>query len=376
MSYLDLVHLDKSYDGTVAVRDFNLSVEKGEFVSLLGPSGCGKTTTLRMIAGFETPDNGSIILSGQEITSIPSNQRGMGMVFQSYALFPNMTAWNNIAFGLRVSRLASAEIKNRVNELLDLVGLGNEGHKFASELSGGQQQRVALARALAIEPRVLLLDEPLSALDAVVRVALRNEIRRIQSALGITTIYVTHDQEEALSISDRVVVMRQAVIEQEGTPEEIYIHPQTYFVATFVGTINQFLGTLADNKKGLVTCCGGELQLAVPPASVSGIPQGEEITVFVRPEEILVSKVGDKAKPGNTYQAVLKSITLLGPVTRLNLDYHGQSIFTDIRTIDRHRFVLDQPVQLSFTPDSCRCMTAEDIQGNDNAIDGIKEVKG
>ncbi|MCJ7734645.1 MAG: ABC transporter ATP-binding protein, partial [Anaerolineales bacterium] len=253
MSYLDLIHLDKSYDGTVAVCDFNLKVKQGEFVSLLGPSGCGKTTTLRMVAGFETPDNGSIVLDGQEISTIPPNQRGMGMVFQSYALFPNMTAWNNVAFGLRVAKHPAAGINNRVNELLDLVGLSDDGHKYAREMSGGQQQRVALARALAIKPRVLLLDEPLSALDAVVRVSLRHEIRRIQSALGITTIYVTHDQEEALSISDRVVVMRQAVIEQIGTPEEIYIQPQTHFVATFVGTINQFSGILKDSQKGLVS---------------------------------------------------------------------------------------------------------------------------
>jgi putative spermidine/putrescine transport system ATP-binding protein len=353
MSYLDLIHLRKAFDETVAVKDFNLQVEKGEFVSLLGPSGCGKTTTLRMIAGFEIPDNGSIVLSGEEITSIPSNQRGMGMVFQSYALFPNMTAWSNIAFGLRVHRVSTAEIKRRVNELLDLVGLSDDGHKFASELSGGQQQRVALARALAIEPRVLLLDEPLSALDAVVRVALRNEIRRIQSALGITTIYVTHDQEEALSISDRVVVMRQAEIEQEGTPEEIYIQPQTPFVATFVGTINQFEGILKDSERGLVSCCGGELELSITPDAAAGLSKGEALTVFVRPEEVLV---GDAGSQDNSFQAVLRSVTLLGPVTRLNLELQGQTVYADIRTIDRHRYVLDKSVQMSFRRDSCRCM--------------------
>lgn len=373
MSYLDLVHLEKSFDGTVAVRDFNLRVEKGEFVSLLGPSGCGKTTTLRMIAGFEIPDNGSISLSGEDITSIPPNQRGMGMVFQSYALFPNMTAWSNIAFGLRVHRVSSGEIKRRVNELLDLVGLATEGHKFASELSGGQQQRVALARALAIEPRVLLLDEPLSALDAVVRVSLRNEIRRIQSALGITTIYVTHDQEEALSISDRVVVMRQAEIEQEGTPEEIYIQPRTHFVATFVGTINQFEGVVKDSQKGLVSCCQGELELSVSPEAIAGMPAGGATTVFVRPEEILVD---DPGKDENSFSAVLNSVTLLGPVTRLNLEHQGQTIYADIRTIDRHKFVLGKPVRLSFRRDSCRCMTGGEETGNDNAFIRTKEVKG
>jgi putative spermidine/putrescine transport system ATP-binding protein len=248
MSYLELTHLVKAFDGTIAVKDFNLQVERGEFVSLLGPSGCGKTTTLRMIAGFESPDAGGIYLAGEEITSLPPERRGMGMVFQSYALFPNMSAWGNVAFGLRVARLSSQEIRKRVDELLDLVGLSDSGHKYASELSGGQQQRVALARALAIEPRVLLLDEPLSALDAVVRVSLRSEIRRIQTALGITTIYVTHDQEEALSISDRVVVMRQAVIEQIGAPEDIYVQPATHFVATFVGSINQIPCVLEDSR--------------------------------------------------------------------------------------------------------------------------------
>jgi putative spermidine/putrescine transport system ATP-binding protein len=373
MSYLDLINLRKSFDGTVAVRNFNLQVEKGEFVSLLGPSGCGKTTTLRMIAGFENPDAGKIVLSGEEITSIPSNQRGMGMVFQSYALFPNMTAWSNIAFGLRVHRVSSAEIKRRVNELLDLVGLSDEGHKFASELSGGQQQRVALARALAIEPRVLLLDEPLSALDAVVRVALRNEIRRIQSALGITTIYVTHDQEEALSISDRVVVMRQAEIEQEGTPEEIYIQPRTHFVATFVGTINQFEGTVMDSQKGQVSCFSGHLELFVPPDEAVDMQAGEAITVFVRPEEILVDNAKDQE---NSFPAVLRSVTLLGPVTRLNLDYQGHSIYADIRTIDRHRFEINEPVQLSFRRESCRCMTEAAPVSNDSGLAQTEEVKG
>lgn len=361
MSYLDLIHLDKSYDGTVAVCDFNLKVKQGEFVSLLGPSGCGKTTTLRMVAGFETPDNGSIVLDGQEISTIPPNQRGMGMVFQSYALFPNMTAWNNVAFGLRVAKHPAAGINNRVNELLDLVGLSDDGHKYAREMSGGQQQRVALARALAIKPRVLLLDEPLSALDAVVRVSLRHEIRRIQSALGITTIYVTHDQEEALSISDRVVVMRQAVIEQIGTPEEIYIQPQTHFVATFVGTINQFSGILKDSQKGLVSGNIGDWEISIPPDAQGKIQKSEPITIFVRPEEIHVSKTDSPAEYVNSLKAVLKTITLLGPVTRLALDFHGQSIIADIKTVDRHRFDINKPVQLSFSREACRIISSVDL---------------
>ncbi len=366
MSYLVLKNLNKAYEGTIAVNDFNLQVEKGEFISLLGPSGCGKTTTLRMIAGFETPDNGHIQLDGEDITSASPNQRGMGMVFQSYALFPNMTAWNNVAFGLRVSKQPSTVVNKRVNELLDLVGLADDGHKYAAEMSGGQQQRVALARALAIEPRVLLLDEPLSALDAVVRVSLRHEIRRIQTALGITTIYVTHDQEEALSISDRVVVMRQAVIEQIGTPEEIYVQPQTHFVATFVGTINQFPGILKDSKLGLVACHSGDLNLFVPPITDGKVQDGGALTIMVRPEEIRVNKIGTDHDLSNSLDANLKTITLLGPVTRLTLEYHGQSIFADIRTVDRHRFDLNKPVQLSFSREACSIMPKVELSNGDN----------
>ena len=356
MSYLELTHLAKTFDGAIAVRDFNLLVEQGEFVSLLGPSGCGKTTTLRMIAGFESPDAGSIYLAGEEITSLPPEHRGMGMVFQSYALFPNMTAWGNVAFGMRVAREPSQEINKRVNELLDLVGLSDSGHKYANELSGGQQQRVALARALAIKPRVLLLDEPLSALDAVVRVSLRHEIRRIQTALGITTIYVTHDQEEALSISDRVVVMRQAMIEQIGTPEDIYVQPETHFVATFVGSINQFRGGWADAQRGLVINANQNWQISIPPITDKALKDKDELIVLVRPEEIHVSQVGGVVEGENTITAEVEDITLLGPVTRLGLNSQGQRVIADIKTVDRGRYIRGQLVQLSFHRKACRVM--------------------
>ena len=364
MSYLELTNLVKTFEGITAVKDFNLHVEKGELVSLLGPSGCGKTTTLRMIAGFESPDSGSIFLADEEITSLPPDQRGMGMVFQSYALFPNMNAWGNIAFGLRVARIPSQEIKKRVDELLDLVGLSESGYKFINELSGGQQQRVALARALAIKPRVLLLDEPLSALDAVVRVALRLEIRRIQTALGITTIYVTHDQEEALSISDRVVVMRQAVIEQTGTPEEIYVQPATHFVATFVGSINQFPCVVKDADSGTVVNKGQNWQLSIPPIKDNKLKNGDELIVLVRPEEIRVSQPGSAASEENNLTAKVKTITLLGPVTQLNLDFQGHQVLVDIKTVDRDRFLPGQVVQFSFPRRACRGMPGHALQGN------------
>ena len=222
----------------------------GEFVSFLGPSGCGKTTTLRMVAGFEVPTSGSIVMDGQDITDIRPNQRNIGMVFQSYALFPNMTVADNIGFGLSVARAPKPDIQQRVKEMLALIKLEQLGGRYPYQLSGGQQQRVALARALAIRPQLLLLDEPLSALDAKIRVSLRNEIRAIQRQLGITTIYVTHDQEEALSLSDRVVVMNQGVIEQVGAPFEIYNFPKTAFVASFVGTLNVLDATVLDPQTG------------------------------------------------------------------------------------------------------------------------------
>ena len=235
MAFLTLKNVSKVFGAAVAVEDFNLDVEKGEFVSFLGPSGCGKTTTLRMIAGFELPSSGEVTLDGEDITYKSPNQRNVGMVFQSYALFPNMTIGQNIGFGLQVRNTDSATIKQRVAEMLSLIHLEKHIDKYPYQLSGGQQQRIALARALAISPRVLLLDEPLSALDAKIRVELRQEIRRIQQATNITTVYVTHDQEEALSLSDRVVVMSQGHMEQVGSPVQIYNHPSTEFVAQFVG---------------------------------------------------------------------------------------------------------------------------------------------
>ena len=242
MPYLELKNVSKAFSGVDVVHDFSLDIEKGTLVSFLGPSGCGKTTTLRMIAGFEQLDEGTIQLDGTDISAVPPNRRDIGMVFQAYALFPNKTVRENVAFGLRMKKTPRNEIGKKVDAVLEMVRLQETADRYPHQLSGGQQQRIALARALAVHPRVLLLDEPLSALDAEVRVVLRGEIRRIQSDLAITTVYVTHDQEEALSISDQVVVMNKGLIEQVGPPEEIYRAPRTRFVATFIGTANQFLG--------------------------------------------------------------------------------------------------------------------------------------
>src|SRR5574341_2409787 len=298
VAYVELRSLNKAFAGKPAVRDFRLSMEKGEFVSRLGPSGCGKSTTLRMIAGFEEPDSGEVWLGDQNMLDLPPHRRGMGMVFQSYALFPHLTAWNNVAFGLRIASRPAGEIRRRVPELLELVGLREAGGQYPRQLSGGQQQRVALARALAIEPRVLLLDEPLSALDAVVRVTLREEIRRIQSALGITTLYVTHDQEEALAISDRVVVMRDGWVEQVGTPEAVYAEPATRFVAAFIGKMNQLTGVVERAREGRVRW--GEHCLAVPPAATDRLSEGQVVLVLVRPEAIGVALAGAEGPTGET----------------------------------------------------------------------------
>src|ERR1044071_4528321 len=236
--FLSIRHLKKSYGPNTVVQDFSLDAAPGEFVSFLGPSGCGKTTVLRMVAGFEEPTDGSIVIGGKDVTRLKPNQRNIGMVFQAYALFPNLTVAQNIAFGLRVAGVNKADQDKRVAEMLGIIKLPQLGDRYPFQLSGGQQQRVALARALAPSPKLLLLDEPLSALDAKVRVSLRDEIRSIQKRLGITTIFVTHDQEEALSISNRIVVMYGGRAEQVGTPFEIYNRPQTRFVASFVGTLN------------------------------------------------------------------------------------------------------------------------------------------
>lgn len=239
MSFLEIKNVKKSFGKFEALKNINISVKEGEFVCLVGPSGCGKTTLLRIIAGLEVPDAGStIMMKNKDITNFPPSKRDFGIVFQSYALFPNMTAEQNIAYGLKNNRFKKSEIKEKVNEALSLVNLERIRNYYPSQMSGGQQQRIALARALALSPSFLLLDEPLSALDAKVRIMLRMEMRRLQERLGITTIMVTHDQEEALTMGDRIIVMNEAVIEQVGTPEEVYEQPKTPFVADFIGTVN------------------------------------------------------------------------------------------------------------------------------------------
>jgi putative spermidine/putrescine transport system ATP-binding protein len=313
MTHLALAGISKMFGDTTVVKDFNLDVQKGEFVSFLGPSGCGKTTTLRMIAGFEMPTSGRVTVDDADITQKPPNQRNVGMVFQSYALFPNMTVAQNIGFGLQIRRQKPEAIKERVSEMLALIHLDGRGGSYPYQLSGGQQQRVALARALAIQPEVLLLDEPLSALDAKIRVALRAEIRAIQQKLGITAIYVTHDQEEALSISDRIVVMYDGRIEQVGTPFEIYNFPATSFVASFVGTLNTTEVEVIDPKAHSVRLEGQQIQAA---AGLAGKRPGDKVRIAVRPERISFASDGKK---DNLVDCKVLNITFLGSIVRLQI---------------------------------------------------------
>lgn len=314
MAFLEINNVSKNFGGTEAVSNFNLHVEKGELVSFLGPSGCGKTTTLRMVAGFETPSSGRIVMNGEDITEMPPNQRDVGMVFQSYALFPNMTVADNIGFGLKVMKKTSDEIKQRVKEMLDLINMPEYAHRYPYQLSGGQQQRVALARALALRPDVLLLDEPLSALDAKIRVSLRAEIRSIQQKLGITAIYVTHDQEEALSLSDRVVVMNKGRMEQVGTPFEIYNFPTTTFVANFVGTLNTAEAEVLDPLKGLINMDG--VQFVSADEDLKNKRRGDKVRMSIRPERFSFASEGKKA---NVVDCTIESITFLGSVVRIQV---------------------------------------------------------
>ena len=350
MAFLELTNVHKTFAQSQAVENFNLQAERGEFVSFLGPSGCGKTTTLRMIAGFEAPTSGTIRVNGADITHKPPNQRNVGMVFQAYALFPNMTVAENIGFGLKLKKQSPEVIRKRVDELLKLINLSGKGDRYPYQLSGGQQQRVALARALAIEPQVLLLDEPLSALDAKIRVSLRNEIRSIQRQLGITTVYVTHDQEEALSLSDRVVVMSEGRIEQIGTPFEIYNFPQTSFVASFVGTLNVLTAKIVDAAGGRLEIGGQQIRAAKP---ITNGRNGEYVSLALRPEIISLDTGSGGA---NRLKGLVEDINFLGSIVRIRVRFATGSGFIHFDTFNNPHLSLPQhseEVTVAFPPEAC-----------------------
>jgi putative spermidine/putrescine transport system ATP-binding protein len=348
MTFLELTGIQKRFGDVAAVEDFNLAAQRGEFVSFLGPSGCGKTTTLRMIAGFEQPTSGTIVVDGTDITRRPPNRRNVGMVFQSYALFPNMTVGDNIGFGLKVRKTPKDKIRKKVDELLGIINLPDKGDRYPYQLSGGQQQRVALARALAIEPQVLLLDEPLSALDAKIRVVLRKEIRSIQRQLGITTVYVTHDQEEALSLSDRVVVMSEGRIEQIGSPAAIYNFPATPFVASFVGTLNLLGAKVVDAGDGRVSVEGQEVRAAQP---ISEARNGATVTLALRPESIELGEGGG----ANRLAGTVEDVSFLGSIvrTRVRLGDSGTTVSLDtFNDPNLTAAAIDELVTVSFPPEA------------------------
>ncbi|MBN2860614.1 MAG: ABC transporter ATP-binding protein [Sphaerochaetaceae bacterium] len=288
MSEITIEHLQKNFSSTEAVRDLSLTIEKGELVSLLGPSGCGKTTLLRMVAGFETPTSGKIMLRDRNLVDIAPQKRNIGIVFQDYAIFPTMNVFNNVAYGLKIKKFDKQKIASLVGEYLELVGLTGYEKRMPNQLSGGQQQRVALARALVIKPDVLLLDEPLSNLDAALRLNIRKEIRKIQQALGITTIFVTHDQEEALSISDKVFVMRQGELMQGGSPQVIYRKPNNDFVAGFIGKSNILYGKIADRRDDIISIHVDSEVFHVKSDEV--ITQGTDVWMSLRPQYIRLNE--------------------------------------------------------------------------------------
>lgn len=299
---IELKHISKVYsdNGFKAVDDFNLEVKRGEFVTFLGPSGCGKTTTLRMIAGFELPTSGQILLNGEDISQLPANKRPINTVFQRYALFPHMNIYENIAFGLKLKKLPKEEIRKKVKHVLDMVDLEGFENRRISTLSGGQQQRIAIARALVNEPEILMLDEPLGALDLKMRKEMQLELKNMHDQLGITFIYVTHDQEEALTMSDKIVVMSEGRIQQVGTPEDIYNEPKNAFVADFIGESNIFKGIMTGHMK--VRFCGGEF------TGMDDVPEGTLVDVVIRPEDVIITKPEDGTVAGEVTSVIFKGM--------------------------------------------------------------------
>jgi spermidine/putrescine transport system ATP-binding protein len=297
---IELINVSKDYEGDAALRNIDLYIRDGEFLTLLGPSGCGKTTMLRIIAGFVLPSSGTVLMDGEDLSGVPPYKRKVNTVFQKYALFPHLNVFDNIAFGLKIKKLPNSEIDSRVNAMLDLVNLKGYGKRWVEQLSGGQQQRVAIARALVNEPEVLLLDEPLGALDLKLRKEMQVELKRMQQRLGITFVYVTHDQEEALTMSDTIVVMREGVVQQIGTPQDIYNEPKNAFTANFIGESNILPGVMKDDYRVVF---GGREYECVD----KGFDKEESVEVVVRPEDVDIVELG-----GAHFQGEVKSILFMG----------------------------------------------------------------
>jgi len=339
-------NIDIAYGKFGAVRDFSLSIAKGSFVTLLGPSGCGKTTILRSIAGLVDISAGQIMIGGRRVDDVPIYKRNIGLVFQSYALFPHKSVFDNVAFGLKYRNVAKPEIKRKVSQALEMVRLPGSEKKLPSQLSGGQQQRIALARAIVFEPQVLLLDEPLSALDANMREEMRVEIKKIQKETGITAIFVTHDQEEALSMSDRIVVMNAGSAEQVGTPEEVYERPATAFVADFLGKANMLPGKVSKSDgPTTVTLASGQTVNVVSPKALA---QGNAVTVVVRPQKLSVGGKSVNRLPGRVVSA-----SYLGGSAIYEVDIGGKTIIRANAPIDGRVLSEGEAIELGFGPEDC-----------------------
>ena len=339
-----------------AVDQVSLYVQPGEFLTLLGPSGCGKTTTLRMVAGFERPDRGRIYIGEEDVTDLMANQRNIGFVFQNYALFPHLSVFENVAYGLKVKGASKIEIEKSVGDVLALVGLKGYDRQFPHQLSGGEQQRVALARAVVIQPRVLLFDEPLSNLDAKLRVYMRGEIRQLQKALSITAVYVTHDQEEAMAISDHIAVMNEGKIVQIGTAEELYLRPESSFVAQFIGKINLLQAEVKEVR-------GEEVSLEILgqiyqiPNRTAKLTSGQKVNVFIRPESVeLVKEIGEKELKGSVIEK-----TFLGEKVDYVLEVNGHRLnATSYDPFQHGTFSLHQEIGVRFNPDSIAILKEEE----------------
>ncbi len=328
MVTVTLKNITKRFGEVIAADRITLKIEHGEFFTFLGPSGCGKTTTLRIIAGLEYPDEGEIYFDDENVTELPPYKRNTGMVFQNYALWPHMTVFDNIAYGLKIRRVPKEEIRRKVLEVLELVKLRGLENRYPTQLSGGQQQRVALARALVIEPRVLLLDEPLSNLDAKLRIEMREEIKRLQKKLGITAIYVTHDQEEAMVISDRIAVMNQGRIMQVGEPREVYRRPQNLFVASFLGRCTILKGIVHSIKEDMVTVLHGDHKITgVIPARDIKVKIDEEVAIILRPEDFYIEKLN---KPSNEFNGIIDWVSFTGPYTELRIKIGKTAILANV----------------------------------------------
>ncbi|HOT23513.1 MAG TPA: ABC transporter ATP-binding protein [Thermoleophilia bacterium] len=361
---IEMEHVTKRFGDFVAVKDMDLKIKKGEFFSMLGPSGCGKTTTLRMVAGFEEPTEGEIYLANTPVAGVPPYKRPVNTVFQSYALFPHLSVWENVAFGLKRKHVDKKEIEQRVGEAIAMVEMESMKDRKPVQLSGGQQQRVALARALVNRPTVLLLDEPLGALDAKLRKAMQLELKKLQSDVGITFIYVTHDQEEALTMSDRLAVMSQGVVEQVGTPAEIYENPQSAFVANFIGVSNIYLSDVTRVEGGVAECRTDKGLGVLVSAHGKDIKAGDKVGVVIRPEKFAIAPVEKAAAISdreNVFDGVIKAIVYIGSVTQFIVDIEGkhlaQILFQNLYHTEREEWAEDQKVKVACWKDSASLIT-------------------